>query len=190
MTIYNKAIRDKIPEIIKAIVPAGIISTKNINEIKSIIDESDPISLYSSIQGHSEVKIGKFSIATTSLKTSTVDKEGYSSKSDLGYTVVLNTEISNELYQEGIAREFVHNIQNLRREAGLEISDKITVMYSESNLLENVITKHDNYIKSETLCEKIEKARETRKTRKTWKFMAFSKNHGIHKIPNFLPKIT
>ena len=131
---------------------------KDINEIKSRIDESDPISLYSSIQGQTEVKIGKFSIATTSLKTSTVDKEGYSSKSDLGYTVVLNTDISNELYQEGIAREFVHNIQNLRREAGLEISDKITVMYSESDLIENVITKHGSYIKSETLCEKIEKA--------------------------------
>ena len=130
---------------------------KNINEIKTAIEESDSTLLFSSIQEESEVKIGKFSIASAALKTSTVDKNGYSSKSDLGYTVVLNTDISNELYLEGIAREFVHTIQNLRREAELEISDKITVMYSGSDLIDTVIAKHDKYIKSETLCKKIEK---------------------------------
>ena len=129
---------------------------KNINEIKSLIEKTDPIALYSSIQGESEVIIGKFSVPTTALKTSTTDKAGYSSKSDLGYAVVLNTNISNELYLEGIAREFVHNIQNLRREAALEISDKINVMYTESDLLKTVIETHDCYIKSETLCETIE----------------------------------
>ena len=130
---------------------------KNINQIKSGIEKSDPIALYSLIQEDVEVEIGDFSISTAALKTSTTDKDGYSSKSDLGYTVVLSTNISNELYLEGLAREFVHNIQNLRREAKLEISDKINVMYTDSNLLKTVIEIHDSYIKSETLCEKIEK---------------------------------
>ena len=103
------------------------------------------------------MEIGEFSISTAALKTSTTDKEGYSSKSDLGYTVVLSTNISNELYLEGLAREFVHNIQNLRRDTKLEISDKINVMHTDSDVLKTVIEIHDSYIKSETLCEKIEK---------------------------------
>ena len=130
---------------------------KNTNEIKSEIERIDPYLLYSSLQGKDEVKIGKYSIPTSSLKIFTIDKQGYSSKSDLGYTVVLSTDISNELYVEGIAREFIHNIQNLRREAKLEVSDKINVMYIGSDLIDTVIIEHDNYIKSETLCEKIDK---------------------------------
>ena len=130
---------------------------KNINQIKSGIEKSDPIALYSLIQKGVEVEIGEFSISTAALKTSTTDKEGYSSKSDLGYTVVLSTNISNELYLEGLAREFVHNIQNLRRDTKLEISDKINVMYTDSDVLKTVIEIHSSYIKSETLCEKIEK---------------------------------
>jgi isoleucyl-tRNA synthetase len=130
---------------------------KNINKIKSEIQISDPYLLYSSIQGKDEVKIGKYSIPSAALKISTIDKKGYSSKSDLGYTVVLSTDISNELYVEGIAREFVHNIQNLRREAKLEVSDKINVMYSGSGLIDKVMIEHNAYIKSETLCEKIDK---------------------------------
>ena len=57
---------------------------------------------------------------------------------------------------EGIARELVHRIQNMRREAGFEISDNINVFYEADPALETVFTQHGEYIKVETLTSNLE----------------------------------
>lgn len=79
-------------------------------------------------------------------------------KNDL--LIALNTEITPELHQEGIAREFVNRIQNLRKESDLDVTDRITIRYSAPELIQTAIENMADYIANETLATRIEKSSE------------------------------
>jgi isoleucyl-tRNA synthetase len=70
---------------------------------------------------------------------------------DAGYAVAVDTRLTAELREEGLARELVHRIQNLRKAAGFEISDRITAYFSDSDRLAAVMAAHGDYIRDETL---------------------------------------
>lgn len=70
---------------------------------------------------------------------------------EAGYAVAIDTRITPELADEGLARELVHRIQGLRKSAGLEIEDRIIVHYSGSERARDVFAKHAGYVKDETL---------------------------------------
>ena len=70
-----------------------------------------------------------------------------------GITVALDITITDELRKEGIARELVNRIQNLRKDSGFEVTDKIKVQLLRNGILEEAITANESYIKSETLTE-------------------------------------
>ena len=70
-----------------------------------------------------------------------------------GITVALDITITDELRKEGIARELVNRIQNLRKDSGFEVTDKIKVQLMRNGVLEEAITANETYIKSETLTE-------------------------------------
>jgi len=72
-----------------------------------------------------------------------------------GITVALDITISPELKQEGIARELVNRIQNIRKDSGFEVTDKIKVELQRSGELESAIKNNENYIKDETLTEEL-----------------------------------
>jgi isoleucyl-tRNA synthetase len=72
-----------------------------------------------------------------------------------GITVALDITISPELKQEGIARELVNRIQNIRKDSGFEVTDKIKVQLQRSGELEEAINNNEDYIKSETLTENL-----------------------------------
>ena len=74
---------------------------------------------------------------------------------DAGYAVGLDTTITPELADEGLARELVHRIQNARKAAGFEISDRIAVYYSDSERLRSVFGAHGEYVRAETLADEI-----------------------------------
>jgi isoleucyl-tRNA synthetase len=74
---------------------------------------------------------------------------------DAGYAVGLDTRITPELADEGLARELVHRIQNARKAAGFEISDRIAVYYSDSDRLRSVFGTHGDYVRAETLADEI-----------------------------------
>jgi isoleucyl-tRNA synthetase len=74
---------------------------------------------------------------------------------DAGYAVGLDMGITPELADEGLARELVHRIQNARKAAGFEISDRIAVYYSDSERLRNVFGEHGEYVGAETLADEI-----------------------------------
>jgi isoleucyl-tRNA synthetase len=59
------------------------------------------------------------------------------------------------LKKEGIARELVNRIQNIRKDSGFEVTDKIKVQIKRSGLLEEAILKNEDYIKSETLTDNL-----------------------------------
>ncbi|HYM33801.1 MAG TPA: DUF5915 domain-containing protein, partial [Steroidobacteraceae bacterium] len=84
------------------------------------------------------------------------DVEGWLVSSERGVTVALDTHITNELRGEGLAREFVNRIQNLRKDSGFEVTDRITIaLGSAPDLLRNAISAHEDYIKQETLASRI-----------------------------------
>jgi isoleucyl-tRNA synthetase len=70
-----------------------------------------------------------------------------------GITVALDITLTPELKNEGIARELVNRIQNLRKDSGFEVTDKIKVQLQHNAILAKAIEENENYIKSETLTE-------------------------------------
>jgi isoleucyl-tRNA synthetase len=82
---------------------------------------------------------------------SSQDIPGWSVASDQGVTVALDVTLTEELKQEGVARDLVNRIQNLRKDLGLEVQDKITLLVSDSNPLVNAsIALFGGYIQEET----------------------------------------
>ena len=71
-------------------------------------------------------------------------------------TVALDVTVSDELKQEGIAREFVNRIQNLRKESGFDVTDKIHVLIENLDEIAGAVRKHSSYIASQTLADHIE----------------------------------
>ena len=74
---------------------------------------------------------------------------------EAGYGVAVDTRLTPELKDEGLARELVHRLQNLRKEAGLEISDRIVAYHGESARVAAVVAGHGDYIREETLADEI-----------------------------------
>lgn len=82
---------------------------------------------------------------------SSQDIPGWSVASDQGVTVALDVTLTEELKQEGVARDLVNRIQNLRKDLGLEVQDKITLLVSDSNPLVNAsVALFGGYIQEET----------------------------------------
>ena len=70
---------------------------------------------------------------------------------DNNYQVSIETKLSKQLIEEGISREIIHTIQNLRKDSGFNISDKITVSYFGDNEITEVIKKFKDHISKEIL---------------------------------------
>ena len=78
-------------------------------------------------------------------------KEGLLVETDNLLTVALDTEINEELMQEGLAREFVNKVQNMRKEKNLDVMDRIVTRYQGSKVLESSLETHSDFIRTETL---------------------------------------
>jgi isoleucyl-tRNA synthetase len=81
--------------------------------------------------------------------------EGWLVESEEGVTVALDTELNEELLAEGIAREFVNRVQNLRKESGFDITDRINITFNGSDRLVESVNAFSNYIATETLADKV-----------------------------------
>ncbi len=80
-----------------------------------------------------------------------VERDGYAAVREGPYIVAVTTEITDELADEGIARELVRRIQVLRREADFELSDRITAWCEGGETVARVLAAHGDYVKGETL---------------------------------------
>jgi isoleucyl-tRNA synthetase len=81
--------------------------------------------------------------------------EGWFVETESGVTVAVDTELTQDLIDEGLAREFVNRIQNMRKDAGFEVTDKILINFNGSNEFIQAINKFSDYISNETLAEKL-----------------------------------
>jgi len=117
------------------------LSTEQINELDT--------------KGELPLVISGNSIILTSddVEISSQDIPGWLVANANGITVALDITLTEELIKEGIARELVNRIQNLRKDSGFEVTDKIKVHLLPSDGLEKAVAANENYIKSETLTE-------------------------------------
>jgi len=86
----------------------------------------------------------------------TEDIPGWLVQTEGGLTVALDITISKALKEEGIAREFVNRIQNLRKDSGFEVTDKIALKILQHNEINEAINNNKNYICTETLTSRLD----------------------------------
>ena len=94
-------------------------------------------------------------LTTQDVEISSQDIEGWLVANSNGITVALDITISDELRKEGIARELVNRIQNIRKDSGFEVTDKIKVTMLSDGEIQPAVEANLDYIKSETLTEEL-----------------------------------
>ena len=82
-------------------------------------------------------------------------QEGYMTEGDNEVTVVLDTNLTPELLEEGMVRELISKIQTMRKEAGFEVMDKITVSYKADQKVKDIFAKYGEEIAKEVLAESV-----------------------------------
>jgi isoleucyl-tRNA synthetase len=120
-------------------------------KIREGLSKHDAASVAASVAQGRPLKIAGFELAPEEVLVSAVEQPGYASAQEVGYVVVVDTELTPELRDEGLARELVHRIQNLRRDAGFDISDRITTYWRADGDVGRVLEAHAAYVKGETL---------------------------------------
>jgi isoleucyl-tRNA synthetase len=103
-----------------------------------------------------EIEGESIALETEDFEISTDDIPGWLVATEGNYTVALDETISPELKNEGIAREFVNRIQNLRKESGLEVTDRIELKIKSDDKINLAINDNLNYICSETLANSLD----------------------------------
>jgi len=109
-------------------------------------------------QGTKEITLDgeKLTLTLDDVEITSQDIEGWLvASSSTGLVVALDATITDELRAEGIARELVNRIQNLRKDTGLEVTDRIRILLQQQDTLEKAIRANEAYIKAETLANEI-----------------------------------
>ena len=102
-----------------------------------------------------EIAGKSINLSLEDVEISSQDIPGWLVANANGITVALDITITEDLRKEGIARELINRIQNIRKDSGLEVTDKIKVELQKNGILEDAILSNEAYIKSETLTESL-----------------------------------
>ena len=128
---------------------------KQIPEIRKALQDFPGAEIAANVQrGESTViSLGSESLtlAPDDVLVHTSAAEGYACAEDSGFLVELDTRLNDELIDEGFAREIVRSVQDARKQAGLEVSDRITLGVSGSAAVEKALEIHRDYVMTETL---------------------------------------
>ena len=117
-------------------------------EVMETLNSDKPICL--NVQG-TDVEVFKDDVLID-----TQQKDGFVSASDAGFTVVLDTNLTDELIEEGFVREIISKIQTMRKDSGFEVTDRISVVFDGSEKIAKIFAANDAEIKSQTLADSID----------------------------------
>jgi len=98
----------------------------------------------------------KITLGLEDVEITSQDIEGWLVANEGSLTVALDVTISDDLRKEGIARELVNRIQNLRKDSGFEVTDRIDVLLQKDDKIVNAVNNNITYIKAETLTEELD----------------------------------
>ncbi|HNR42441.1 MAG TPA: isoleucine--tRNA ligase [Bacteroidales bacterium] len=107
-----------------------------------------------------EIDGQKVELTTDDVEIISEDIPGWQVANDGRLTVALDVTVTDELRYEGIAREFVNRIQNIRKESGFDVTDKITVLIEDMDVIGAAVRRHSSYIGSQTLATRVDVVRD------------------------------
>ena len=123
-----------------------------------------PLSDIKKLQNNESIKMhinnSDYDIYSDMVEIKVDAKTGFDIGMDNNNFVILNAEITDDLQKEGIAREIVSKVQNMRKNNCYDLTDRITIYYDSNDLVDHAIEDFSDYIKRETLANKIEKSTE------------------------------
>jgi isoleucyl-tRNA synthetase len=104
----------------------------------------------STVESNGVINLHGFEIGMGDIEVITEDMPGYLTASEGGLTIALDNTLSPELIREGMAREFVNRVQNLRKDLGFDVIDKIHISIQENtNEWKDSLTEFKGYISQE-----------------------------------------
>lgn len=120
---------------------------KEVSAVINGLDQSD----IAAIEKDGRLSKGGFDLTVEDVLISSEDIPGWSVASENGLTVALDVQVTEELKREGLARDFVNRVQNLRKDLGLAVLDKINIEVERNGeALASALTSHKEYISTET----------------------------------------
>lgn len=109
--------------------------------------------------------------------------KGWVVENESGVTVAIDTELTDELIEEGLAREFVNRIQNMRKDAGFDVTDRIKIFFNGSDKLVDAVISFQSYVSNETLAESLSKGESSNGNNKQeWKIGELNCTIQIEKV--------
>ena len=128
---------------------------KAIAELVKSFTADDITSIESSGSWQGEIEGTQVTLELSDFEIQAQDIPGWLVASENGLTVALDITISPALWSEGIAREVVNRIQNIRKESGLDVTDRILVTLDTNEKLQTAISENKSYICAEILADDI-----------------------------------
>ncbi|MCI8669628.1 MAG: isoleucine--tRNA ligase [Lachnospiraceae bacterium] len=132
---------------------------KQLGEIRNALTNLDGNAAMDEVNETGALKLalsgGEILLEKDDLLIDIAQKEGYVSESDNKITVVLDTNLTPELLEEGFVKEIISKVQTMRKEAGFEVMDKITVYAKDNAKIIEILDKNGTEIKSAVLATKI-----------------------------------
>lgn len=133
---------------------------KLIGQIRNYLAACDTLSLVNRVNSNEIVKVNiegtEVEFSKDDLLVTPVSKEGFVSETNGVITVILSTELTTELIELGLVREFSSKIQQARKDSGFEVIDHIEIYASSNEKINNFLTKYANTICQDTLADKLE----------------------------------
>ncbi len=158
---------------------------KHLNSIRAALSAIDGNAAMDELKAGGELKLDidgqEIVLLESDLLIDTAQMEGYVSESDNDITVVLDTNLTPELIEEGFVREIISKVQTMRKEAGFEVMDKIRISLTGNQVIEGIFRAHEADIKAEVLAEDVN-YNEVSGYTKDWKINSESVTLGVEKI--------
>ncbi len=158
---------------------------KMLNAIRTALTELDGTAAMAELNDTGVLKLTiegqEIELTKEDLLISTAQKEGYVAAADKGYTVVIDTELTEELLEEGFVREIISKIQTMRKEANFEVQDHIEVAYTGNEKVGAIMTKNADYIASEVLANSVSEGTVDGYT-KDWKINGEAVTFSVKKV--------
>ena len=132
---------------------------KNINAVREILASLDGQAAMAELNEKGNLTItvdgNEEALEKDDLLIEAARMEGYISDSDHGITVVLDTNLTPELLEEGFVREVISKVQTMRKDAGFEVMDHIRVSMQDNDKVKEIVQKNEAQIKSEVMADEI-----------------------------------
>ena len=108
------------------------------------------------LETNGKLQLGSYEILAEDVEVISEDIPGWLVSNEGNLTVALEVQLSDELLKEGMARELINRIQNIRKDSGFEITDRIQVIISPNEQTDAAIADYADYIKTQVLADTIE----------------------------------